>query len=104
MKSRATDFGENHLLGKVAGFTDEDAGGLGHAFDDQAVRDNREGRVKIVQMLFSQRNVFDRRRGGARRELGEFVDPDPAHDFGLHYGLSLFVNYVRHVVFVQRPA
>src|SRR6202012_4582132 len=39
----------------------------------------RERRIKIVEMLLSQRDILDRRRGGLRRELRELVDPDPAH-------------------------
>ena len=47
---------------KLRGFADEDAGGLGHAFDDQAVGDDRERGVEIVQMLLGQGDVLDGRR------------------------------------------
>ena len=62
MKRRPADLGEDHFLGEVPRLADQDAGGLGHAFDDQAVRHDRERRVKIVQMLLGQRDVLDRRR------------------------------------------
>ena len=80
VKRRPADFRENYFLCKVAGFTHKNAGRLGHAFDDQAVRHDRKRRVQIVQVLFRQRYVLDRGGGGSGSKLRELVDPDPAHE------------------------
>ena len=87
----AADFGEDDFFGEVSGFADEDAGGLGHALDDEAVGHDGEIGIEIVEMLFGERDVFDRHGGGLGIELHEFVDPDRSHgegaglaDLGLH--------------------
>jgi hypothetical protein len=63
------------LLCEVAGFADQDAGGLGHALDDQAGGHEGKGREQVVQVLFRQGDVLDRDGASARLEGGELVNP-----------------------------
>jgi hypothetical protein len=87
VKRRPADLCEDHLLGEVAGLADQDAGRLRHAFDDQAVWDDREAGVEVVEVLLGQRHVLHRRRRRPRRELHELVDPDPPHRLGRQWSV-----------------
>ena len=80
MEGRAANFRQNHLFLEIASFAHQNAGGLGHAFDDQAVRDDRKGGIQIVQVFLGQGDVLHRRRRRTRSELRELVDPDPSHE------------------------
>jgi len=70
---------QHDLLHESAVLANEQPGGLGHAFQDERVRHDRRAGEVIVQMIFRERNRFDRRRSAAAFELRESIDPKPAH-------------------------
>ncbi|MFT3788827.1 MAG: hypothetical protein QM770_22095 [Tepidisphaeraceae bacterium] len=54
VERRPRDLGQHHLVGEVLGFTDQHAGRLRNALDDQALRHDRPIRVEVVDVVFRQ--------------------------------------------------
>ena len=66
--SRGRSWRESLFPIKSPRFANKNAGGLGHALNDQAVRHNRKRRIQIVQMFLGKRDVLHVQR---RRSFGK---------------------------------
>ena len=72
-------FRQDHLLGELVVFADQQPAGLGHALDDQRVGKDGELRKVVVQIVLGQRNALDGLGVPPAFEFQETIDPEPAH-------------------------
>jgi len=72
-------FGENDLFLEFFCFADEDARGLGHCFNYEALGHNRKTGKMVVKMLFGKCHVFYGNGRLAAMKLNKLVYPNPSH-------------------------
>ena len=82
------DFGKNNFLAELLGVAYQYAGGLGHAFDDEACGHQRHCGAScgcsevIVEMFFRERHVLDGDEALRGDKFNDAIDPHPTHGGG----------------------